>query len=701
MKLALSPIEFASTLWAEIPPEHRTQIINIRDAIKAAPENGITAWFKTKSAELGISPGSLKAKYYALTTGGDWKILIDNRKVNQAGMAKARTSQRSFVAFLLTLVEENQRKNAPAFRRLREIWRTREKPVAGYEDWPAWPAVPEGWSDRNLADIVKREQTKAQRRAARVGTSSKTNLYLPHVITTRVGLWPGAVIQMDDMWHNNWVTVRRGNKVVFARVLELGAMDLYSGHRFHYGFKPRLRRDDGTMENLGAKDGRLFVAGLLHRHGYCPRGMSMMVEHQTMAIAEDVERLCYDYTGGLLRVSRQPIEGRHNELLGGWSASEGGNFHAKALIESAGNLIQNNLANLPMQTGSPNSGLLGPVATEAHRQWMEKTIRRIEKINPKRLERLVAGTLDFHADFVPLMIDHYDLTLARRTDHHMEGWEEENLFANEYTIVPGSGHWIPEDKIMAEDFDPQSRAIILAAARSAPQQWMQRRKLSPLEVWDRRETWTPVPPALICDILTRDLAREVTARNGFLAFRDAEIAPFPLIYEARYISGPRRGERIGHGDKVALFANPFDDRTALAVDARGRFLGELPLYKKAMTIDPAAFQAGATAAFEDRPGLMSEDLKRAAGQKARAVNEELEPVRIRHADRVQEARNLREDARALADPKTPCTEAEITFARDERRSARATAAASDLAEEALANVAPHRETRDTGDGLDF
>lgn len=695
MKLVISEPDYSSPLWADIPADLRTQIRAVINAVKTAPKRGLTNWFKTTAPTLGLQPGGLKKKYYDLVNGGDWTLLIDQRckRGNET-----RTGQRKFVAFLLTLVDENQRKSAPAIRELWRLWRTREKIIPGYEDWPSHPALPEGWGKRNLMEIIKREHNKAAQRAVRVGTSSKTNQFLPHVITTRVGLWPGAVIQLDDMWHDNYVTVRRGDKPVIARVLELAAMDLFSAHRFHWGCKPRLRRDDGTMENIGGKDGRLFLAGLLHRFGRCPRGMAFMVEHETMSIPEDVERLLYDYSGGWIRVMRQAIEGKQAALTGYWSGSEGGNFRAKALIESIGNLIHNDLARLPMQMGSPSSGLLGPVTTERHRKWMTKAIDAIHKLNPKRLDFLRTGILDFHSQFVPFLADYYEHGLGARTDHELEGWEEMNLFADEYTISPGSDQWISEELILGGDFDPEARAIILAAARSNPDKWKRSRKMQPREVWQRRERWLPVPPALICDILSRDLARECTARKGFITFSDKELAPFPLVYEARFVSGPRQGQEIGHGEKVEMFALPYDERFALAVDAKGRYLGELPLYKKVTTIDPAAF--GSTAPFEERPDIVSEELKRAAAHKHERIADILEPVRIRHAERVQDARELRAEAKRLADPKQAVTAEELVEALAAKRTARSSAAASDLAEEALANIPAHVESDHTDD-LDF
>lgn len=699
MKLATVEPDLHSDQWGSVPQDDRLRILMTIEAFKQAPEKGRTKWLKQTAITLGTTNGALKDKFYAWKTTGDWKVLADKRTaLALRETTTARTREPRFITWLLTLVESYQRKNAPAFREARRRWKKRDGIIPGYEDWPNWPALPDGWSSRNLADIVKRETNKAAMRSIRVGTSSKTNPFLPHVHTTRVGLWQGAVIQLDDMWHNNLVTVRVGNKPRLARVLELAAVDLFSAHRFHWGCKPRLRRLDGTMENLGGRDARLFLAGLFHRFGRCPRGMSFMVEHATMSIPEEIERILYDYSGGAIRVNRQPIEGKQAALCGHWSGTEGGNFRAKALIESLGNPIQNDLAHLPGQLGSPSSGLLGPVTTERYRAWMERKIDQIEKINPARLAKLRTGTLDFHSEFLPLITDYYDLILGMNTDHAFEGWEELNHFATEYTAVPGSELWIPESALMDRDFDPDSREIILRNAARNPGKWSQRRRLASREVWNMREKWEPVPPALICDILSKDLAREVTARKGNLTFSDKEFAPFPLIYQARFCSGPQRGQEIGHGEKVLMFANPYDDHTAIAVDAKLRFLGELPLVKRVTTINADAFTTDA--AFEDRPDLTSPDLIKAAGEKHQRIAEILEPVRIRHADQVQAAKELRADATRLADPRCPVTGEEIALDKQGKRTARQSAAAYDLAEEALANIAPHVEER-TDDGIDF
>jgi hypothetical protein len=143
-----------------------------------------------------------------------------------------------------------------------------------------------------------------------------------------------------------------------------------------------------------------------------------------------------------------------------------------------------------------------------------------------------------------------------------------------------------------------------------------------------------------------DLAREVTARRGFLEFSDQDISPDPLVYQARYVKGPRAGREIPHGEKVKMFVFPFDDSaTAIVVDAQDRYLGELPLYKRILPIDREAF--GSTAPFEQRPDIRSADLKRAAGEKHSRIADILEPGRIHHAETVRDARDLRDHNAAL------------------------------------------------------
>jgi hypothetical protein len=68
--------------------------------------------------------------------------------------------------------------------------------------------------------------------------------------------------------------------------------------------------------------------------GYSPRGTMLMLEHGTAALREDVERILYDASGGLIRCDRQPIEGKQQALTQYWGGTEGGNFRAKASLES-------------------------------------------------------------------------------------------------------------------------------------------------------------------------------------------------------------------------------------------------------------------------------------------------------------------------------------------------------------------------------
>jgi hypothetical protein len=660
--LHLAEIDYHSDAWAAIPVAHRLEIRHLVHLFKDAPDSNIVAWLQSLSVQLGCPFPSLRRKYYNWrNSGGQWETLIDRRRavdhrITAAGIALSQSPR--FAAYLVKLVGQFQRKNAPAFRELHRRWRVREHIIPGYEEWQGWPKTPHGWSSRNLARIVKREARTAALRSIRVGTSSKTNPFLPTVLTTRTKLWPGAVIQMDDQWHDNYLTVGIGTKARAVRALELGAQDVFSAHRFHWGCKPRLRRDNGTMQELGGADARLFVAGMFHRCGYSPQGTMLMVEHATMSLSEDIERVLYDATRGMVRVERQPIEGKQAALCGYWNGTEGGNFRAKALLESTHNLIRNDMAALPMQTGSFSSGIAGPVTTDRQLAYINRVLKSVIEKAPHRAHLLKLPTWDFHSQFIPFLTDYYLFGLASRTDHDLEGWNQLGFITTEYTLAPGSGQYLTEGDFLA--LADAHREIIRAEADKHPDRWLRRRKLSPLEVWDRRPKFSPVSSAIICELIGRDLAREATARRGFIEFSDCEISGDPLVFTARYCSGPHRGMEIPHGEKVSLFANPFDDSTAMVVDAAGRFLGEIPLYQRVTPIDPTAF--GSAAPFDARPDIRSAALTRAAGEKHARIADILEPSRILHADAVQEARDLREHNRRVIAGE-PVTTEELAAAR--------------------------------------
>ncbi|MEO0016868.1 MAG: hypothetical protein RLZZ522_151 [Verrucomicrobiota bacterium] len=654
--LACRP-DYHSPEWELLTHEMRTDVRAWLNQFSSHPGRDVTRWLQGVAVAMGVSYPSARRKYDALRhSGGDWTCLIDRRKLALSSDLIDGTSSPAFRAYLVALVGTYKRNNAAAFRQLKHRWISRHEVIPGYESWANWPAIPTGWHKRNLARIVADETSAARLRSIRVGTSSKTNIFLPHVYTTRVGLWPGAVIQLDDVWHDNYVTLGAKREVV--RVLELGALDLFSAHRFQWGAKPRRRRENGSWETLAGKDMRLFTAGMFHRHGYAPQGTMLMSEHQTAKVSEDIARILYDATHGMIRVDYQPIEGKQAALNGFWSGTEGGNFRAKACLESTHNLIHNDLGHLLGQTGSHSSGIQGPVTTDRIVAYTNRIVADVLKKFPERINLLRLPLLDFHTQFIPFLMDYYEYGLARRTDHELADWEALGHVITEYTTAPGSNSWISESQFL--DLDPDSQIIIGNAARRDPAKWSQRRKLSPLEVWNRRPDFNHLSPSTLCDIIGMDMAREATAFRGFVEFSDQEIAADVLVYKARFCNGPRRGNEIPHGEKVLLFANPFDDSTAMVLDAKGVYQGELPKYKSVLPINPESF--GSASAFEERPEIRSDELKRAAGEKHARIADILEPDRINAREDVREARDLRAHNRRVLSG-APVTSEEIHEAR--------------------------------------
>lgn len=657
--LTLTRPDYASSEWGALTNEVRAEVRAWLDALAGVSKPDVTRKLQEVGRAMNASYQTTRRKFDALRkSGGDWRVLIDNRKTSADEVSIDLTNSPIFRAALVKLVEDYKRNNSAAFRELKRRWLARQTPIPGYEEWPQWPSLPAGWSNRNLARIVEAETNRARMASIRIGTSSKTNPFLPTVLTTRVGLHHGAVIQFDDQWHDNFVTLGRRRELV--RVIELGALDVLSGHRFHWGAKPRRRTLTGGFENIRKRDMILFAAGMLHRWGYPVDGSMWMVEHGTAAISEETERLLYDATRGLIRIQRQPIEGKQAALCGFWNGTEGGNFRAKACLESTHNLIRNDMAALPLQSGSPSSGIKGPVTTDRQLSYIAKIVSDVFKHVPHREHLLKLPTWDFHTQLVPWLTDYYQFGLAGRTDHALEGWERLGFVINEYTALPGSNTWMDEQAFLS--LPNESQLIIGNAARLNPAQWSRRRNLSPLEAWNRRVGFTPAPNALICEMIAGELVREITVKQGWIEFEDQELSPDGLIYKAKFINGPCARQEIASGEKVAFVVNPFDDSTAFIVDAKNNCIGEVPLHKRVLPIDTSAFQA--PTAFEARPDLSTPEFRAATGDKHERIAEILHPSRMLHREDVREARELREHNRRVLSGEA-VTDEEIAAARSE------------------------------------
>lgn len=659
-------------LYADCPLDLRVEIKKWMRAFDQADFSiGIGKAITCVAQVMGSSVPTARRHYDNLKANDwHWTAIVDGRRLRRLTAGQGAKS-REFRNWITALAEGHHRNSAAAWRKFKQMWASREA-IPGFDDFEGWPKLP--FAQRTFYRIIADETDKRRLRSIRVSTSSKSQNGLAQVFTTRAGLYPGAVYQFDDVWHDNHVTI--GNSNQLCRVIELGVLDLFSGCRFHWGCKPRVRKADGKMENLKEREMRFFVAGVLWNFGVSPQGTRFMVEHGTAALREDVVAILHD-SGMGITVDRQPIEGKQAALSGYWPGTEGGNFRAKAALESIHNLMHNDMSHLPLQTGSHHSGIQAPVTTERQLRYIEKIMGEVLAKVPHRADLLKLPALDFHSQFLPFLRDYYTFGLNGRTDHNLEAWEKLGFITTEYTTVPNSGQFLTSDQFLA--LPQESQSLISINAKADPGKWMRRRKLSPNEVWQAgRRDFNRAPAPLICDILGKDLGREVKVKGSYIRFQDLDISPDEMIYQAHaiHLNGAQRPLR--DGEKFLAFANPFAPECLFLLDANDRYLGHCMLEQR---VTPT-----------DRTGLMI-----AASQKAQRNAEILEPVRIRHAEKVNQARHLRDHNRKVIDG-DPVTAEEIAEARSESamkgvRTRRGNAIADAIGEEGMdpANLLSDRD----------
>lgn len=550
---------------------------------------------------------------------GGWSALVPEYRGVSAPIEDSLPE--AFIEFWRMLVEKNQRKTAPAYRRLLVIWRARvpfeidgkqHDHVPGYPSWQGWPNLPTGWG---LRTMYRKKPTQMALTAMRQGLGKARMKHGAKVLSTRVGLHHMSHVLFDDVKLDLKAHLAGSRKLVVP--LQLGALELLSGSRFAHGMKPQLYRADGTRESLNEGDMRFLLCSVLRHQGISARGTTFVVEHGTAAIRQPVRDILQRAFGDLVRCEDSGMIGDLQAIAGTYDGRGArGNPNHKAALESLHNLIHNELAFLPAQTGHDRNApeFLG-VLERDH----EDLFRLAQRLPPEVRALLRHRTPEYHTQAVPLINGILD-AINRRTDHNNEGWLELGFISKRYRLMPDSDAWIPEHRLL--EMAPAARTAILSQADADARCW-ERVKMSPHDVFETgrsRGDLVKVPDSVIAEILYQDLAmpkrvHDTGEYSSCFAWDDQEFSVSTVAFHARVKTPQGQELTLTRGETYDVVLNPFDPSVLWVFSAtrqRGSFLGIAERVQRICRLDTEA---------------KKEQWKRAA----RDLREHLEPVRRRHA----------------------------------------------------------------------
>ena len=281
--------------------------------------------------------------------GRDWRALVNRAKYPDARAARLPEEFREFVR---AEISGNQRKTAPAvrkvLRRWEQWWRTGDPHYAlpGFAVCPPpgpKARFPAGMSPKTLERLAP---PPAELELARIGVAAALSL-LPQIPGTRAGARFLEWVSGDDVWLKRKCCVEGFGAV---RVVQFGLMD-YAASYYLDGFiqRPVLPRRDGTTEQLKRRDFLWCVALMLERYGYpLDYVMHLICERGTATLSQAEARFLYEISDGHIIVGWSTMEG---EMVAAWEERESGNSNAKGWHESFHNLYANEEADLPGQVG--------------------------------------------------------------------------------------------------------------------------------------------------------------------------------------------------------------------------------------------------------------------------------------------------------------------------------------------------------------
>ena len=574
-----------------------------------------------------------------LRAGQDDMALVDKRLLAMRSH-KARTSHPKFRSFLFDLAVRNQRKSAPMFRELKRMWAAREV-IPGYEDLEGWPSLPQGWTERNLYRMLPgKEELTILRQGVRAGA-----VYLPQVLATRAGCYPGQFVIWDDVHLD--IMVAHGGQM--GRPLQIGCLDLLTGKRLAWGTKFRAERKDGTHTGLTMDEMRMLLCTYLVNVGYSPRGTVLIVENGTAAIDKALEEHLSILTHGAVRVDRSGMTGERQALLGGFGGRRVGNPKHKAPLESWHNLLHNEMASL--------AGAAGHDRTPP--EWLHGMLeeqRKMELAKPHMDDGQRAMMLNVLLTFDELMglLPGIVQRINDRTDHDLEGWTSCGFVSHEYRLDTSGDQWGP-----LANLDADGREVLMRLEQVRAGHFRTRR-LSPNEAWDKA-TASPdnalvrLTTAQACELMGTHMARKLRRNGAYFRVRDRHISELELIYETRAIKqagGTEWQEEVPHGQEVRGILNPFDLDRLYLLDEAGRCIGYAQLVNRVEHGDRAAVRAAMGRAGERRADTLQHARVALANTEAEIVARREHNARVMSSpwsttqDRLEEASARRAEAKA-------------------------------------------------------
>lgn len=510
--------------------------------------------------------------------------------------------------------EAYQRNSAAGLRGLLEAWRRQRVTPEQQQRGLAVPQTrtplnpltgfPRGWTLRNLR---RYQPTTYELKAARIGRGAARS-HLPLVYTTRAKLYVGQFYLWDDIWHDHEVVdldqAKRG------RPLEFHGLDLKSACKFAWGNRTRVELET-KHEGLKEADFRFVLASALAATGYHPDGTTNVIEHGTTNITEEIERILFDATGGAITFARGGMDGAAAHA-GQYAGRSKGNFRFKAALESLGNLIHNELAYLPGQTGLDRRH--APEEQHGRQRHTDALLCALTQLPPERAVWLQWDYCTIQQ--FRLICEEVYARINRRTAHDLEGWDE--------LYVPDT----------------------LGGMR----------RLSPHEVFTAgRRALRPIDEATLALLLGHEQGTERTVRDGKIVVNDGEVSGDALLFDATAL--PDRA-------KFLTVLNPFAPDALFVFDARGRFVRTC---RRLVRVDRAEIEAvqremgrAAKQEAEALTPLRARHLGEARARAARAANNAAVLGGTTPADR-QRRRALGEfdPATLVDDAPTPAADADF------------------------------------------